>query len=253
LLISNQQTATFPINHIILIENVNRNIKKSESMKKLSFFGVVLFAFQTMVLAQPSYEMSLGTGTWWQSGKLDYVDKPFSTLLNVGLFTKRNFRDKNFGLKTGIDYNYLLGSNEYKFDGTIGVWHTQTGYEFEYINRNYGAGLHNISIPFLLYYHKYKVQPFIGLNYNYLTTNQQTSPAGTKFYGVSHNLGLNIGTGFKLYDLYSVNLEFNHNFTPDYEQGSRNFYGPTVFGESFYLRNNQLRISFVYNFKKKTT
>lgn len=85
-LISSQQTATFQINHIILNENFSKNIKNSESMKKLSFFGVVFFAFQAMVLAQTNYEVSIGSGSWWENGNLKYVDKPYSSLLNIVIF-----------------------------------------------------------------------------------------------------------------------------------------------------------------------
>jgi hypothetical protein len=130
LLISDQQTATFPINHIILDENFSKNIKNSESMKKLSFFGVVFFAFQAMVLAQTNYEVSIGSGIWWENGKIEYVNKPHSPLLNIGLYAKRNFSDKNIGLKSGLLYSYLFSTDSYEFDGTTGVWHSQEGYEF---------------------------------------------------------------------------------------------------------------------------
>jgi hypothetical protein len=72
-------------------------------MKKLSFFGVVFFAFQAMVLAQTNYEVSIGSGIWWENGKIEYVNKPHSPLLNIGLYAKRNFTGKIFGLHTGVD------------------------------------------------------------------------------------------------------------------------------------------------------
>ncbi len=56
--ISDQQAATFPINHIILDENYSKNIKNSESMKKINFFGVVLFAFQSIIAQTGEQDVS---------------------------------------------------------------------------------------------------------------------------------------------------------------------------------------------------
>ena len=254
LIISGQQTATFPVNYIIPDVNFSKNIKNSESMKELSFFGVVFFAFQIMVLAQTNYEVSVGSGIWWENGKLEYVDKPYSSFLNAGIFAKRNFTDKNFGLKTGIEYNYLLGCDDYKFDGTIGIRHLEDESEFEEINSNYGAGQHNISIPIIIYFSKYRVQPFLGLNYNYLATGMQTSTTGTKYFSDSHNIGLNLGIGFKLSELFSVNMEYRHNLTSDFgqnissEEGNT---GNTVLGGSYDLKNAQAKLSIVYSLIKK--
>ncbi|MCP4552028.1 MAG: porin family protein [Bacteroidetes bacterium] len=253
LLISDQQTATFPINHIILDENFSKNIKNSESMKKLSFFGVVFFAFQAMVLAQTNYEISVGSGIWWENGNLDYVDKPYTPLLNVGVFAKKNFADKHFNLKTGFEYSYLLGSDDYKFDGTIGIWHSENGSEFENINSNYGAGQHNISIPILIYFDRSRVQPFLGLNYNYLATRMQTSTAG-KYFSGSHNIGLNLGLGFRISELFSINMEYKHNLTSDFGQsisGVGGDTGNTVLGSSYNLKNAQAKLSIVYSLNKR--
>lgn len=257
LLISDQETATFPINHIILDENINKNIKNLESMKKLSFFGLVFFAFQAMVLAQTNYEVSIGSGIWWENGNLEYVNKPYSPLINAGVYAKRNFTDKSFGLKTGVEYSYLLGSNDYKFDGTTDTWHSENGSEFEYLNSNYGAGLHNISIPILIYFDKYRVYPFLGVNYNYLATGMQTSTNGTKYFSDSHNIGLNLGIGFKLNELFFINMEYKYNLTYDY--GEANYYeggnssdaDNTVLGSSFNLKNAQVKLSIVYKLNKR--
>ncbi len=252
LLISDQQTATFLINHIIPDENLNKNIKNSESMKKLNFLGVVFFAFQAMVLAQTNYEVTVGSGIWWENSNLQYVDVPYSPLINAGVYVKRNFTDKNLGLKTGLLYSYLFSTGSYKFDGTEGVWHSQEGYEFEDLNIHYGSGFHNISIPLLLYYSKYKIQPFIGLNYNYLVSGLQNSSSGTEFFTDSHNAGINAGIGYSVSGNFSVNLEYKHNLTYDYGEsiyGSAD--GQTIIDESRYFRNNQITVSLLYKLHKK--
>jgi hypothetical protein len=250
---SGQQTATFPDNYIILNENNYNVIKNSESMKKLSFLGIAIFAVHSLVMAQTDYEITFGSGIWWQSGKLEYVDKPYSPLFNVGLFAERNFPNSNFGAKAGLEYNYLLGSNNYLYDGTPGVWHSKDGYEFESINSKYGAGLHNITFPFLFYYQKNRIQPYLGLNYNYLASGFQHSSSGTTYYSGSHNFGLNIGTGIKLHEIISINIEFKHNLTNDF---GADILGPVgasaVMSSSYSLRNSQSKISLVYAFKRKS-
>ncbi len=253
LLISNGQTATIPINGIILNENFSKNIKNLERMKKLSFFGVVFFAFQSMILAQTRYELSLGSGIWWENGNIEYLEKPYSPLLNVGFFAKRNSIGKNLGIKIGVEYNYLFSTEEYTFGGTTGIWHSKNGQEFESINNNYGAGMHNILIPLLVYYDKHTIQPYVGVNYNFLATRQQTSPTGTKYYSSSHNLGLNLGASIKINQSFAMNMEFKHNLTPDYKEcisGEGNSNAASAHGNTFSLKNTQIKISLVYSFKK---
>jgi len=178
-------------------------------------------------------------------------------LLNAGVFANKNFADKHFGLKTGVEYSYLLGSNDYKFDGTIEIWHSEDGSEFESINSNYGAGQHNISIPILIYFDRYRIQPFLGLNYNYLATGMQTSSTGTKYFSDSHNIGLNLGMGFRINKLFAINMEYKHNLTCDYGQaiyyeGSNSSDADnTVLGNSFNLKNAQAKLSIVYSLNKR--
>ncbi|PID95354.1 MAG: hypothetical protein CSA95_00075 [Bacteroidetes bacterium] len=253
-LISDQQTATFSIDHIILDENLHKNIKISESMKKMTFFGVVFFAFQAMILAQTHYEVSVGSGIWWENGSLEYVDKPYSALFNVGLGAKRNFSGKRFGLKTGVEYRYLLGSNDYTFDGTIGVWHSENGEELEALNRNYGAGLHHIAIPLLIYFDGYRVQPSLGINYNYLFSGMQTSTTRTEYYSNSHNMGINLGIGLKINQLITLNMEYVHNLTSDFGQtiiGEEGNALNTVLRRSYTLRNAHAKLSLIYSLRKK--
>ncbi len=250
LLISDNQTATFPINRIIL----NKNIKNLKNMKKLSFFSIVFFAFQTMVLAQTNYEISVGSGVWWETSDNEHLNTPYSALLNTGVFAKRNLTGRNIGIKTGIEYSYLLGSNNYEIDDTMGIWHSENSSELEAINSNYGAGQHNISIPILIYFDKYKIQPFCGFNYNYLITNTQTSPTGTKFFSDSHNIGLNFGICFNINNLFSVNMACKHNLTSDFNQNKlneSNDIGNTPLDNSHKFKNTQIKLSLVYSFSKR--
>ena len=244
LLIFGEQAATFRFDSIIQNEN-NNEIK---GMKKLGFFGVVYFAFQSMVLAQTSYEISIGSGAWWASGELAYAERPYSPLLSAGVFAKKNFSDRAIGLRAGLEYSYLISTGSYKYDGTIGVAHSLSGSEFERINEYYGAGLHNVTIPFVVYYDKHAIQPFVGVNYNYISTGLFSSSSfdGLEYVDSSHNFGLNIGTGIKLGNVIKLNVEYRCNLTSDYGEGKGNPSGYYVLGQSFRLRNSQAKISIVY-------
>lgn len=243
ILISKEQTATFPINHIIHSEN----IKNLKSMKKLSFFGIVFFAFQTMVLAQTNYEVSIGSGIWWQNGMLNNIDKPYSPLINAGFYAKRNFIDKNFGLKTGIGYSYLIPSKDYKFDGTLGIYHTDDGSEFIELNQNYNAGMHNITIPLLLYYDRFFIQPCVGINYNLLVTLNEETVENPTSYNKPHNFGLNFGLDFKINETFAISTEYKRNLTADFGQNPE-FLDNAVLGRDYSLNNSQVLLSIVYSF-----
>lgn len=224
-------------------------------MKKLSLFGVVLFAFQVMVLAQTNYEVSVGSGIWWENGNPEFIEKPYSSLLSAGFFAKRNFKDKSLGLKTGVEYSYLFASYDNQFDGMDGVWAPKDGNKFDDIFKNYGARQHNISIPLLLYWDRYNVQPFFGLNYNYLATGRQTSTNGAKYFSDSHNFGLNLGVDFKISELFSINMEYKHNLTSDFSQSKSTVGGDgsSGLGSNYNLTNAQAKLSLVYCFRKKST
>lgn len=264
LLISDQQTATISINHIILDENINKNLKDSESMKKLNFFGVVLFAFQTMVLAQTDFEISLGGGIWWENGNPKTVDIPCSPMTQVGFYLKRNLTNSNVGLKTGLKYGYLFSQHEYKnhykYRFYYKEYHYRTGepefvgqfVEFEDLNLRYGSDFHHLSIPLLFYYNKYKLKPVVGLNYNYMATGFQENTYNTKHFTQSQNVGINAGINYNIFKNISLYLEYTHNLFYDYgEWFQYESNGNTVIDVGRYLWHNQASISVVYEFNKK--
>ncbi len=252
LLFYDNKAATISLDNIILNENQFLLIKNSESMKKLSFMGLLFFAFNSMVLSQTDYQIALNSGAWYQQGQLCYVKKPISPLLGIGFYAEKGIGNRDFAIKTGVDYSYLISSKPFEFDGTIGVWHSEEN-DFSRLNQIYGNGLHNFSIPLLLKYRKYKVSPSIGVNYNYLQS-KATSETNFVYESSTHNFGLNYGVSASLNSSLSVNLEYRHNLTADYSEevvGLNVGSNKAVLGESYSLRNSQLRFSVVYTLKKK--
>ncbi|MFV0345988.1 MAG: hypothetical protein ACK5IQ_07040 [Bacteroidales bacterium] len=240
LLISEDGSATIPINSIMLSEN----IKKLESMKKLGFFGVLCFAFQTMVMAQTSYEVSLGSGLWWENYKYEDSQKPFAAMADVGVYAKRNFGNSYFGLRTGLEYAYLFGIRDRQSYATSG----NNDEILDKLNSNYRAGMHNLSVPLLLYYDKFVIRPYAGINYNYLRTRTNND---------AHNFGVIGGFDVKLSKFCALRVESSFNVTADYKVDDRipnyNESGELVSYDNsrFKMRNSQANISFIYTFGKK--
>ncbi|MFV0505114.1 MAG: hypothetical protein ACK5L5_00160 [Bacteroidales bacterium] len=265
MLISEDRSATIPINSII----VNENIKNLEIMRKLGFFAVFGFAFQTMVMAQTSYEVSLGSGIWYENYKHESYRKPIAPMLSGGMYAKRNFDNSHFGLRAGLEYAYLFGisdSQEYYAQGSISVG--------EALNNNYRAGMHNISLPLLVYYDKFFIRPYVGINYNYLRTGKYSHYVPSTGYNNngsgngswsgnnnSHNFGVMGGFDLKLSKGIAVRIESRFNVTSDYRVDGQalgnNTHGQVVstHRNSYGLRNSQAKISLVYSFgnKKKAT
>lgn len=237
LLISEGGSATIPINSIILSEN----IRKLESMKKLGFFGVLCSAFQTMVMAQTSYEVSLGSGLWWENYKYEDSQKPFAAMADVGVYAKRNFGNSYFGLRTGLEYAYLFGIRNRQSYATSG----NSDEILDKLNSNYRAGMHNLSVPLLLYYDKFIIRPYAGINYNYLRTRTNND---------AHNFGVIGGFDVKLSKYCAIRIENSFNITADYRVNeqipSYNDDGEFVSydNRSFGMRNSKAKISFIYTF-----
>lgn len=252
LIIYDDKAATISLDSIILNENQILLINNSESMKNLSFVGLMLFAFNSMVLSQTDYHIALNSGAWYQQGKLSYVNKPLSPLVGTGVYAEKGLGGRNFAMKSGIEYDYLISSRTFKFDGTTGVWHSNE-HDFIRLDQIYGNGLHSFAIPLLIKYRKYKIHPSVGVNYNCLISSA-LSENNFAYTSSTHNIGLNYGVNAPLSSSFSINIEFRHNLTADYSEeivglNSENY--DMTLGESFSLRNSQFRISLGYKLNNK--
>lgn len=236
LMISKNKTATIPVDRIILIEN----IKNSESMKKLTFLGVVFFAFKSIVIAQNSYDISLNNGAWWFTGKMEHSNRPTTPISSIGFHSSRAFGESSFGRRLGLELSALIPSQDFKYDGTPGVWHSDNGEEYSHLNNLYGGPTTvMISVPFQVYYHKYKFQPYLGLNYNMWLLGEDEF--GHK--QAAQNVALDFGFQYEFGKRMSVGLNLKQNILPDVDVTSVSDVVNNT-NQSFKLRNSQAMISF---------
>ncbi len=207
LIISGNRAATIPINSIILPEN----IKNLERMKKLSFFGVVLFAFQNMVLAQADFGISAGGGAWWTRCNYSGAETGYSPTVNLGTYLQLPIGN-HIQVSTGVNYNYLSNNSGYKTE--IGT--TISNGEFYYANVIYlGDGeaasrYHQLSVPLQIGYRFGKITPLVGFECSYRVSE---SWLNTNF----SSYGLLGGLQYKLTDRFSVTLNYYNGLTKDYE------------------------------------
>jgi hypothetical protein len=194
LLFFNHESATIPVNSILLAEN----LKNSVSMKKLSFIGVVLFAFQSMVLAQSDFGLSAGTGLWWTKCNVSSAGSEFSPLLNIGTYAKVPLHGNLF-LRTGINYHYMFRNGSYKqkldysMPVTIGDGESASAY-------------HLFSLPLQLGLELPRFEPYLGMEYTYRVSESWLN-AKKSSLGVSAGLNYNISSLMSLGLNYQLGLK----------------------------------------------
>jgi hypothetical protein len=201
-------TATLDENGIILNEN-NKNLK---SMKKLSFLGVVLFAFQSMVMAQSDFGFTAGGGTWWAKCNQAEVNSHFSPTLHAGVFFEYPLPGAFF-LKSELNYHFLLNNGSYKFGDTDVYWQTtsSTG-ELAYshlIGDEWSAtDYHQLSVPISIGYKIGKFKPYFGVEYSFRMSEAW-------FNKKIHSLGWNAGVIYPVSDRISAGVNFYKGLTTD--------------------------------------
>lgn len=235
LIISPNQTATIPINSIIL----NENIKKYESMKKLSFFGVVLFAFQNMVIAQTNFGVSAGGGTWWAKSNNPFGSVEFSPTFNTGLFFSQPLSNA-FNLKMEVNYSYLMSNYSYKAIVDTLNW-VVTG------EGESATNYHQISLPLQVGYKIGEFRPFLGVEYSYRFSE---SWLDKRIY----SFGVIGGVNYLFNDKFSVSLNYYQGLSDDYTQKGTiiNPFTSEKIGEyNYFWKSSRLGLTLYYTFSKK--
>jgi hypothetical protein len=234
LIISKNQSATIPINSIIL----NENLKKQESMKKLSFLGVVAFAFQSMVIGQTDFGITAGVGTWWAKCNEPVAQVEFSPNFSIGGYLEIPVA-KHLYLKTVPGYTYMMNNYSYKteFDsinmGEIGSGESASAY-------------HEISLPLVIEYQLGKFKPFIGMKYAYRISESWLDQSINCF-------GLLTGLNYSITDKLSLGLDYYFGLTKDFEYketGVNQETGEEVVFYDYFWRSSSLGLTLSYSLKK---
>jgi hypothetical protein len=198
LILFKNHAATIPINSIILTET-NKNIS---GMKKLSFFGVVFLAFQSMVAAQTTVGLSAGLGSWWARCNKPIVSSEFSPALNMGLFVEYPL-SKNLFIRTELNYSYLSSNSSYK--AMVDTLNKLVVGEGES-----ASGYHQFSLPLQVGYQLGNFRPLLGMEYSYRLSESW-------LHRKIKNFGVLVGLNYSVDENLSFGINYNRGLTKDYE------------------------------------
>jgi hypothetical protein len=200
LIFSRGAAATFSINGILdSVQIIHLN--KSESMKKLSFWGVVLFAFQNMVLAQNNVSLQIGVGAY----KLQNIDqmnvRPAADFM-AGLGYSRSMGNGKMRLNIDLNYHYKLKTSAY-FPEEV-----RLDPFMETRIARYTKPFQMINLPVSVQWNKKTISPFVGAapyfewtNFDQIFTTDsgesKSFPTTVNYYGLDLFAGVEIPISHK--------------------------------------------------------
>jgi hypothetical protein len=235
-------TATLERNGIILNEN-NKNLK---GMKKLSFLGVVLFAFQSMVVAQTDFGFTAGGGTWWAKCNQSSVNSHYSPTLHAGLFFECPLPSAFF-LKSELNYHFLMSNGSYKFADPDVYFKSPSATGGSVYSISFGdewaTNFHQISVPISVGYKIRKFKPYIGIEYSFRMSEAW-------FNKRIHSFGWNTGVIYPVSDRISAGLNFYKGLTTDCKDigYKMNLQTLEIFSSNEYKwKSNRFEVSIYYS------
>ncbi|MBN2484853.1 MAG: outer membrane beta-barrel protein [Bacteroidales bacterium] len=245
LIISGTKAATFPTNGIIL----NRNINNIESMKKLNFLGVVLFAFNSMVIAQAGYGISGGGGTWWAACNKPIVSPAYSPAFNLGAFFDLPLH-KRLVARGELNYRFMKNNYSYKASVYDICWETPSTNLCGIVGDAESASdYHQVSLPVTFGYKLNRFVPYTGFEYNYRISEKWLDKKINSF-------GLKLGLSYAFTNKISLVLDYYKGFTKDYEHTGRlmDCSTLTVLETNRYnWKSSRVDLNVCYNFGKRNS
>ena len=219
---SNGQIATLS-DLSIKSTNNNFNSKNSDEMKQIGFLGVVLFAFQNMVLAQNNVGVYLGSGAY-NLLVVDEENTNFVPTLNLGIYYQQAFANDKLFYDVKFNYSYL---SQTKFNSIDSVSISVIDFSpigppvssmpvttIEAATSIYHCNI--FSLPLTLGLNSGKFRPFIGVepyfkDYQYISTPIDTPESRLVGFGVSStSIGASAVVGFQI--PFSKRLAFNASY-----------------------------------------
>ena len=187
-IISATGAATFSLVRIIDSVNISP-FKHSDSMKKIGFFGVVLFAFQHMVLAQNNISINVGGGGYRNKVNSTMSSKTAPEFL-LGVGYQKDFANGKLSFNADADYHFLAESN---FDAVP----RYNGFDI-FTNDQQYSNYHALSLPVALSWNTPWFSPGIGVEYYLKKTplikkeylNNGVEPYTSEYIVVNHGVSL---------------------------------------------------------------
>jgi len=224
---SNGQTATLSNSYINLTNN-NLNSKNSDEMKKIGFLGVMLFAFQNMVLAQNDIGVYLGSGAY-NLLVLDEKNTNFVPSINLGISYQVPFANDKLFYDIKLNYSYL---SKTKFNSVDSVSISVIDFPFtgppvnnmpmttiKAATSRYHCSI--LSLPLTLGLNGGSFRPFIGIepyykDFQYLSTPSDSQENSLTGFGVSStSIGASAIVGFQIpfSKRFALNASYLRQFT----------------------------------------
>lgn len=212
-------------------------------MKKLSFLGMVFFAFQNIVVAQTDFSIALGTNAWWMRDSFTQVTNPISSGASIGLFASHPMLNQKITLEFGVNYIYNIATPNYKVKSTSSEEEFNQFYA-ESLNENIiGDYHHQLAIPILFHWNtQSKVTPFIGAEFNFKKT-----AGGYNDAEFIPDRGIKIGTSYTISERLKLRLAYYH--------GTSNEVSLDIIDnsstENIIAKSSKLDLTLHYNFTKR--
>ncbi len=168
LIFSADGTATLFENSIINANNINQS-EKNEAMKKLKFIGLMVFAFQNMVLAQHDIGINIGSGIHYLNSTYQntasatdsfYQGSSFvKPSLNIGVNYRADLIADKLSVQTGLNYHFLPATN---FD-TLDIVQSEFSIHAFRDNEVFTENYHLFTLPVGLYFKTQRFSSGIGV------------------------------------------------------------------------------------------
>jgi len=235
LFISGNQGTFIPIDRIIFSEGV----KNSANLNKLDFFGVMLFAFRNMVLAQADFGMMAGSGLWWAGCNVPSVGSHFSPMFSGGFYLK-NPVSKQFFIESEFNYSFLLPNAGYKT--AVDPLNRVIIGEGESVST-----YHQFSIPFRIGFTTGPFEPSAGIEYSYRFSESWLNQK-------KNLLGISAGINYRFSQKLSLAVQYKYGLIKDYKANC-SIINPSTnekTGEYNYSwKSSSIGVSLHYSLKKK--
>jgi predicted porin len=188
---SSGQSATIPINRILLDENHLKQI----TMKKVSFFPLFFLAIQSIAYAQPEISIKAGVSQFW--------NYPFSNLGNHSCFGDH----EGFELKGSTslkNLSFAVGYEHHGFGMSFPLLLTNSE-DNTTTEQNYKIIQTHRSVPVLLYYRINRFELFAGYEYRFVRIDASYFSINEYNTSISYRNEHAISTGIE----YSINKKLS--------------------------------------------
>ena len=207
---------------LIISSEKNSQFKNSEKMKKIGFFGVILFAFQNIILSQNDIAINIGAGGYRLNSNYSSIKTNIAPMFSTGVGYSHRFAKGNFNWNVDLNYHFMLRSD---FDAAQTLPVTGTAITGENFKQNY----HLFNLPVSLQWNAKWFSPLAGIEAYYKLspriaqtfTNSATGEIVTQKYrvpyvGASWLIGLKCPLSNRLIARFAYFRGITKEFTAQY-------------------------------------